>query len=99
MDLIIFSSEAGFCYDYSVWKYRNGSNKHECYNPGTIGESWYTDLRNCKLHPSNVTKEECKKNGNDFFYCEHSQTCIGSKYICDGVINCIEGNFSKKNSI
>ena len=88
---LIFSFGADFCYDYSVWKFPNGSNKNECYKPGPNGESWYTDLRNCKLHPSTVTKEECKQRGDDFFYCQHSHTCIHSKFTCDGVFNCIEG--------
>ena len=85
LTLLLFSNEADFCYDYSVWKFPNGSNKHECYESGPIGASWYNELRNCKLHPLNVTKEDCDEKGNDFFYCQHSQICIGSNYICDGV--------------
>ena len=96
LTFLIFSYRADFCYDYSVWKYPNGSNKHECYKPGPIGESWYTELRNCKMHPSRVTKEQCKQRGNEFFYCQHSQTCIHSKFTCDGVFNCIEGNSSNQ---
>ena len=74
---------SSFCSDFSLW--------HDYCFEGDKAKN-YTPARDCATYApllQNASKVTC--SSKEEFYCSKSNSCVSESFVCDGSVNCLNG--------